>query len=89
MTLITGDELAALDALNDLVHSARGSALRCEADGMLGTMQAFTAIARDLDRVRTRLVQEHAEYLEQAWREIDAHRWEIARHRTRLYRRTP
>lgn len=87
MTMTTGTEHAALDALNDLIATARTMRDQAGRDHNLGTMHTCDSIAVQLDRVRTRLIEDHDEYLAEAWAFVDAGRLTIARHRARLQRR--
>lgn len=67
----------ALDALNDLVHTARTRAGELVThDSDLATRMRQTATK--LDAVRTRLVQDGDEYLDQAWAFVDGARMVIA-----------
>jgi hypothetical protein len=81
--LAAGDERAALEALSDLVDSARVYRDEAEHDHRIGTAQTFEGIATQLDRVRTRLTEEHGPYLAEAWAFVDAGRLTIARHLAR------
>jgi hypothetical protein len=88
MSISIGTEKAALDALTDLVHTARSMRDQAEHDHNLGTMHTMNSIAVQLDRVRTRLLDEDADdYLPEAWAFVDAGRLTIARRRARLARR--
>lgn len=84
--LAAGTERACLDALTDLVDSARAYRDADEANRRYGTAHTFDAIAVQLDRVRTRLAEEHDPYLAEAWAFVDAGRLTIARHLARRRR---
>ena len=82
-----GPETAALAALTDLVATARVHRAAAIADGRYGTAQTFDALAQHLDRVRTRLTEEHGVFLAEAWGYVDAGRLTIARHLATTRRR--
>jgi hypothetical protein len=85
--LAEGTEQACLGALTDLVESARAYRDDAERERRFGTAQTFEAIAVQLDRVRTRLTEEHGPYLPEAWAFVDAGRLTLARHLARRARR--
>ena len=87
MTMRTGTELAALDALSDLIataHAWRADLYARRLPGSAGTMEH---LATQLDLVRARLMEEHEAYLPEAWAFVDAARLTIARRRSMLDRR--
>ncbi|MFK4761189.1 hypothetical protein ACI3KS_09685 [Microbacterium sp. ZW T5_45] len=68
----------AVDALTDLVDTARTRAVRANAEGDRLKMNDLLGIADTLDRARTRLVEDGTEYLDAAWAFVDAGRKMIA-----------
>jgi hypothetical protein len=82
----SGTRDACLDALVDLVDSARGHRDAHEAAHKIGTAQTFDNLAKHLDAVRTTLIEEGDDYLDVAWAFVDAGRLTIARHLVRLAR---
>jgi hypothetical protein len=84
----SGTQAAALEALGDLVATARTHADVERLNRRTGWAQNWDTLASSLDAVRTRLVQEGDDYLEVAWAFVDSGRLTIARHISRA-RRTP
>lgn len=87
VTMHNGDELAALDALSDLVETAQAWRDDLHARRLPGSAGIFDHLAAQLDLVRARLMDEHDAYLPEAWAFVDAGRLTIAQHRSRIDRR--
>ena len=69
----------ALDALNDLVQSARSNADEAAALDRPHNAATLTSMATTLDGARTRLIEDGPDYLPAAWAFVDAARSLIAR----------
>jgi len=67
-----------INALSDLVHSARRLATRAELADAARLHRVAVSIADTLDRARTRLVEDGDEYLDAAWAFVDAGRKHVA-----------
>jgi hypothetical protein len=74
----TGTTSAALEALTDLVITARAQRDMAEDHKAWTSRNKFEDIARQLDATRTRLTEDRT-YLEQAWAFVDAGRLTVAR----------
>jgi len=83
-----GTIVAAVDALNDLVATARGHAAAARDQGREGWAQNWDTLAYHLDATRTTLVQEGDDYLPVAWAFVDSGRLTIVRYMARIGRRT-
>ena len=88
MAQTTGEAIAAVEALSDLVATARYHAELAHAAERPGWAQNWDTLAVHLDAVRTTLIQEGDGYLDIAWAFVDSGRLTIARHISRA-RRTP
>lgn len=71
--------LPALDALTDLVHTARTNADTAVALDRPHNAAALSRMATTLDGARTRLIEDGPDYLPAAWAFVDAARSLIAR----------
>jgi len=83
-----GTIVAAVDALTDLVATARTHADVARLDGREGWAQNWDNLAYNLDATRTTLVQEGEDYLPVAWAFVDSGRLTIVRYMARIGRRT-
>ena len=72
-------QLVVLDALTDLVDTARTRAQTSEDHGDTRRARALLDIATTLDRARTILVEDGDDYLDTAWAFVDAGRRTLAR----------
>ena len=70
--------IAAVRALNLLIHDARDLIPIAEARGRRHMAQRLNTIASQLDACRTRLVQEGPDYIETAWAWVDSGRIALA-----------
>jgi hypothetical protein len=73
--------IAAVRALNILVHDARDLIPIAEAHRRRQIAQRLNTIASQLDACRTRLVQEGPDYIETAWAWVDSGRLALANYR--------
>ena len=85
---VTGT-VPALDALSDLVQTARTTANAAGFKGKLRAERKADHIARVCDAARTRLVQEGPVYLEPAWAIVDTAREHLAAVRLFVKRARP
>ena len=83
----TTDTKPCLDAIGELLHSVRIDYAHHELLGHDDLAREFARLADTLDRVRTILVQEGADYLEAAFAFLDAGRLVSARLRMRAAQR--
>lgn len=77
--------IVALDALGDLVDTARRRASQAEGYGDAASARAHIDVADTLDRARTILVEEGDDYLDAAWAFVDAGRLTLARFAARPF----
>ena len=87
VTMHSGTEDAALDALSDLVATSQQYSFELRRRRLPGSAQTFDHLAIQLDLVRARLNAEHELYLPEAWAFVDAARLTIARHLVNIDRR--
>lgn len=73
------DTKPTVDALTDLVNTARTRARACRVRSETTRAGQLDYIARTLDAARTRLVQDGDEYLDAAWTMVDRAREVLAR----------